>query len=237
MQFTQNASLGYVVEGNPDLRAERSWGLDGGGELDLVRTDDRRLTLEATGHWTRVRDLITTDLVAVEDGVSRYGYVNIGDARTAGVESRLRLALTSSAWRLDLDLGYTWLHARDLHQDAPLPGRPVHQASLRAQLAHEPTGLSFRCRNLLVGERTFGGEEGPIRTEPYLATDVRVEMSLADGRLSIFAGADNLLNNGGVHLTTRPRTFWLGVGARRRPERDGRPSDDPDDPDDPDESN
>lgn len=214
LQFTQNASLGYIVSGNPDLRAEHSWGLDGTTELDLVRTDDRRLTFVATAHWTRVRDLITTDLIDTTEGIGSYGYVNVGDARTAGLESELRLALKERAWRLDLDLGYTRLHARDLGTGRPLPGRSRDQASLRGTFDHEPSGLGLRLRALLAGARTFGGDEGPVRTEPYLALDVRLEKSLGE-HLGVFAGVDNVLNNGGIYLNTRPRTFWVGLTAHR----------------------
>ena len=217
LQFSQNASLGYVVHGNPDLRAEHSWSVDGGARLDLVEVGDTRLVLSATGHWTRVRDLITTDLISVEDGVSRYGYVNIGDARTAGVETGLRFATRGSGGRLDLDVSYTWLHTRDLRSGSPLPGRAAHQASLRARYGHLASGWSALVRSQLMGPRVFGGEEGPVAAEPYLALDLRVAKALAGERLELFAGVDNLLNNGGTHLTTPPRTFWFGVSARRAP--------------------
>lgn len=219
LQFNQNASLGYVVSGNPDLRAEHSWGLDGGAEVDLVRTDDRRLTFVATAHWTRVRDLITTDLLETSDGVSSFGYVNVGDARTAGLESELRLAVKEAAWRLDLDLGYTRLHARDLSEQRTLPGRPRDQASLRATFDHTESGVGLRLRSLLAGEQTFQSDDGPVRTEPSLGLDLRVEKTLGE-RVAVFAGVDNLLNNGGTFLVTRPRTFWVGLSARR-PARDG----------------
>ncbi|MBO6939774.1 MAG: TonB-dependent receptor [Deltaproteobacteria bacterium] len=221
LQFTQNASLGYIVSGNPDLRAEHSWGLDGTGEVDLVRTDDRRLTLVATAHWTRVRDLITTDLIDTNDGISSYGYVNVGDARTAGLESELRLAIQEPGWRVDLDFGYTRLHSRDLQTDDELPGRSRDQASLRATFDHRESGVGVRLRTLLAGARSFSGDDGRVRSEPYLTVDVRLEKSLGE-RLGVFAGVDNLLNNGGIYLTTRPRTYWVGLSAHR-PARGGAP--------------
>jgi len=216
LQFTQNAALGYIVNGNPDLRPEQSWGLDGGVELDLARTEGRRLALHLTGHWTRVRDLITTDLQATEDGVSTYHYVNVGDARTAGLESQLRYATRGSWGRLDVDGSYTWLHARDLQSGDPLPGRARHQASLRVRYAR--SGWSARWRSQLMGARIFNGDDGPLEAEPYLALDLRLAKTIADERLEVFVGVDNVLNNGGVYLTTRPRTFWVGLAARRRPE-------------------
>lgn len=221
LQFTQNASLGYIVAGNPDLRAEHSWGLDGAGEVDLVRTGDRRLTFVATAHWTRVRDLITTDVIDTTGGISSYGYVNVGDARTAGLESELRLAVKEPGWRFDLDLGYTRLHARDLNAQRPLPGRSRDQASLRATFDHEASGVGLRLRTLLAGARTFNADDGPVRSEPYLTVDARIEKSLGD-HLGVFAGVDNLLNNGGIYLNTRPRTFWVGLSAHRPAPEEGR---------------
>ena len=69
-----------------------------------------------------------------------------------------------------------------------------------------------------MGARTFNGDDGPLEAEPYLALDLRLAKTIADERLEVFVGVDNVLNNGGVYLTTRPRTFWVGLSARRRPE-------------------
>jgi hypothetical protein len=69
-----------------------------------------------------------------------------------------------------------------------------------------------------MGARTFTSDDGRVRTDPYLAVDLRLEKTLWGDRIGLFVGVDNLLNNGGLFLTVRPRTFWLGLSARRAPD-------------------
>ncbi|MCU0677697.1 MAG: TonB-dependent receptor [Myxococcota bacterium] len=212
LSFTENASIGYVVVGNEDLRPETSWSVDGAAELRL----SEKVWISATGYWTKVDDLITTDLVEEQDGVSTFTYVNVAAARTRGVETSVRL--TPLAGRrgphgLRLDLGYAFLDADDLGQDRALPGRARHRLSFHARYVHRTAGLQLLWRSQLVGARPFYGDEGRVEAEPYLSLDLRAEKSLGE-HLRAFVGADNVLNNGGVYLSARPRTFWAGVAAR-----------------------
>ncbi|MCB9602567.1 MAG: TonB-dependent receptor [Sandaracinus sp.] len=212
LSFTDNASLGYVVIGNPDLRAETSWSVDGGVEL---RFSDH-VSLSATGYWTKVDDLITTDLVSETDGVSTYTYVNVDAARTRGVETQLRLtplAGSRGPHRVRIDIGYAMLDADDLGRDRALPGRARHRVSFHARYEHRRAGLQLLWRSQLVGERTFYGDEGAVNAEPYLSIDLRAEKSLGD-HVRVFVGADNVLNNAGLYLSAKPRTFWAGLAAR-----------------------
>ena len=218
LQFTENSGIGYVVYGNPDLRPETSWSIDGGPELRLDR-----VWLAATGYVHWVDDLITTDLVEVQDGVSRYGYLNIGRARTRGVETRARIHLLPSrgAHRLRADVSYTFLDARDRESQRALPGRSRHMGTLHLRYEHRTHGLRALVRSSLNGARTFfPNEDEVIEAEPYLSLDLRVEKSVLDGRLRMYAGVDNVMNNGGIYLGARPRTFWFGIAARRGDARD-----------------
>ncbi|MBX3246969.1 MAG: TonB-dependent receptor [Myxococcales bacterium] len=213
LNFNENASIGYVVVGNADLRPESSWSADLGVEVRAHATT----WVSVTAYWNRVADLITTDLVGEEGGVQTFTYVNVGDARTAGVEAMLRLrplATRRGPHRLHVDLGYTYLHARDLVNQRDLPGRARHWGTLHARYRHVKAGFEVLWRSSLTGPRSFTGGDGPVRTESTLALDLRVEKSFADDRYRVFVGADNVLNNGGIYLPLRPRTFWGGVAAR-----------------------
>ncbi|MEM9066907.1 MAG: TonB-dependent receptor [Myxococcota bacterium] len=214
LQFTDNESLGYIVFGNPDLEPETSWSVDGGAELRLGRA-----WLGVTGYATYVDDLITVDLFEVDGAVSRFGYVNVGSARTRGLEAQARFApLRGGDHRFRIDASYTFLDADDRTNNRPLPGRARHAGTLHLRYQHQPSGISALWRSRLSGERIFFDGDERIEAEPFLSLDLRLEKNFAGDRFRIFVGVDNVLNNGGTFLTTRPRTFWFGVAARRRAE-------------------
>ena len=216
LSFTDNASLGYVVYGNDDLDPERAWSVDGGFELRLDR-----VWIAATGFGTWVDDLITTDLIGTQGTVSEYTYVNIDRARTRGIETLARVTPldASHAHHVRVDLGYTFLDADDRTRNRPLPGRARHVGTLHVRYRHRATGFSALWRSRLSGQRVlYDADDQRVETAPFLSLDLRVEKSFLDDRLVTFVGVDNVLNNGGTHLGTRPRTFWLGVAGRRAPE-------------------
>lgn len=218
LSFTDNASIGYVVYGNEDLQPERAWTLDGGFELRLDR-----FWLGATGFGSWVQDLITTDLVATQGTVSEYRYINIGRARTRGLEAMARVrAVESGAHRLRIDLGYTFLDADDRSRSRALPGRARHAGTMHVRY-RGPHGVSALWRSRLSGARVFYDEDTRVVADPFLSLDLRLEKSFLDDHLVAFVGVDNVLNNGGTYLGARPRTFWFGIAGRRTPEDDDRP--------------
>jgi len=212
LNFSDNESIGYVVVGNPDLQPETAWTLNGNVEWRA----HHRVWLAAIAHWSRIDDLITTDVSGEEQsGATRYTYVNIESARTQGVELQVRLRPFDG---FQADVSYTFLDTEDLDTGRPLPGRARHRASVRFAYRHAGTGLRFLWRSQLVGARRFtetdmDGEPAPIETDPFLSLDLRVEKKLGD-HLRLFIGADNVMNNGGIYLGIRPRTFYSGMAAQ-----------------------
>lgn len=213
LNFSDNESIGYVVEGNPDLRPESSWSVNGGIEY----RPHRRVWLALLGHFNRVDDLITTDTVGMrQSGATLYSYINIDEAQTAGGELRLRYRPIDE---FEIDAGYTYLDARNLRDDSRLPGRARHRASLRMVYEHEGSDTRFLWRSQLVGPRAFtarndAGDLEEVFSESYLSLDLRAEKRFGD-HLKLFVGADNVMNNGGVYLGVRPRTYYIGIAAER----------------------
>ena len=211
LQFDDNAALGYVVEGNPDLRPESSWSVDGGFEWRA----HRRAWLNATAFYSRIDDLIGTDVLRENDGVATFGYVNVAEARTRGVELQARLRpVHQGPHRVRVELGYSFLDADDLGQGRALPGRARHRATFQARYRQRELGFDLLWRSQLVGARPFYVDGERIEAEPYLSLDLRLEQAIGD-HLRAFLGADNVLNNGGTYLNVQPRTFWFGLAARR----------------------
>ena len=207
----QNASVGYVVEGNPDLDPETSWGINGSAEWRM----HARLTASVSGFANFVDNLISTTTISASGDSLRFQYVNIAEARTAGGEVSLQ---TRPVDELRIDLAYGFLDAVDQTSGRRLDGRARHRATLKSRYEHASSGLGMTVRAMLVGKRpyTTGTEEDVeptvVETQPYLQLDARVEKAFGD-HWQVFVGVDNALNNGGTYLAVRPRTFLLGLSA------------------------
>ncbi|HPW16880.1 MAG TPA: TonB-dependent receptor [Candidatus Aminicenantes bacterium] len=168
--------------GNPLLRPERSLGWDAGVEQSLA---GGRTVLEVTWFNSSFRDLVTFDYGA--------GYVNIGRARTQGLEVSAKVLPGRNSRLL---ASYTRLSARDLVSGTELPRRPRDKFSAEAGL--RPFGaFDLAVHVLCVGrrlDRDFSAYPYPTTTLPgYVLLDLVITKTLRSG-LEVFARVDNLLN-------------------------------------------
>ena len=123
-----NPAAGYRVSGNPDLRAETARSATAGFEWRF--SPGRVLSVDYFHH--RLRDLIALDgntLSLVGDNTFRY--VNVGSARSQGVEAALSLRFGAG---VEAEASYTFTRARDLEL-----GRPLHRRAI--QLVDRPHAL------------------------------------------------------------------------------------------------
>lgn len=208
----ENAGVGYVVDGNPDLRPETAWNVSGGAETSPIPG----LRLHIDLFYNHLDDMITVGLVqesTSETPMDEYQYVNVSSALTRGGEVGVN-------WRykkyLSVDLGYSYTDTQDLDLERPLDGRSPHRGTFTITGRHPAWGLSATARGELVGPATFfldeeGGTDG-VDTDPYLNLKARVEKSFWKGRLRTFVAVDNLLDAGDalyVHLD--PRAIYGGI--------------------------
>jgi len=179
--------------GNLNLRPERAIGWDAGIEQDILGS---RLRLGLTYFKTLFRDLIDFDFAA--------GYINVGRARTSGVE-----ALAEWRPREDLSLRacYTRLSAIDKATGAPLLRRPRDKFSADVQarlLRRFDTVVSV----LVVGKRL----DRNFSVYPYQDVSLRnyallnaVISTPVTSSLDLFLRLDNITN-------TRYEMVW-GYGT------------------------
>ena len=172
----------YGPIGNTGLRPERSLGWDAGIEQALL---DGRLSLEAAYFRNDYRDLVDFDF--------SLGYVNIGQARTSGIE-------LSADWRpregARLRASYTRLAAKDLDAGTPLLRRPRDKAGL--ELGWAPArkwdlGLSASY----IGRRTDSDFSVSPARKASLGPDVLLDAVVAFAplsRLEIFVRAENIFD-------------------------------------------
>lgn len=204
-----HSGLGYILEGNPELAPETSWGLNG----DVTWIPRQGLTLRAGGFANWVRDLIDVDPRPIRSsgGVDTYTYWNIARARTSGVE--LSATFQAAAW-LRAEAGYAYLWTRNDTAEQPLAGRPPHtaQAALRADLP-----LQFELVARLRTVTSAFVEEG-VRSPGFSTLDARLARPLWPSSQA-YVGVRNLLDaqkdpsRRGDHRPIEGRTVYLGVVA------------------------
>jgi outer membrane receptor for ferrienterochelin and colicins len=209
----ENPSVGYIVNGNPALGAERSRGLD----ISVEWTPLREAVFTAAFYRNDLDGMITTVTVS-DDPVSGtvFSYGNIARARTQGVE--LRGAFQPLRW-LRLLAGYAFLETRDESLNRPLEGRPAHRITSGIQLDHQETGLGANVRSAVSLDRVVfrdlnaDGTEEALWLDALAQLDVRVSWAFAE-HFELSLGIDNLFDAGDAYLSLRPRTYWLGARAR-----------------------
>jgi len=206
-----NPGAGYIVEGNPELDPETSISAQSGGEWQAARW----LWLSADGYVNRLRGMITT--VARPDdgsGMLRFGYDNIGRARTAGVE----LYAIAGRGRAALELGWALTRTRDLDAGHPLEGIPAQRVTVTLRWRDPRELLDAFVAATLTGHRPFYLSEDP---QQATLTDRRVELRARIGKrfrggLGGFLGIDNALDAGDAMLDRiPPRTLYAGVELHR----------------------
>jgi outer membrane receptor for ferrienterochelin and colicins len=211
-----NPSAGYRVTGNPGLVPETSRGLTVGF---LVRAGSFA-QLEAHAFANSLRNLITTDTTSSAVGQSLFSYVNIGAARTRGLEAVFGLRVLR---HFALDVSYTLSDTLDRARQRPLPGKPLHHGSLRLQFHHRRAGTMAQVRIGVPGRQQYyvdddgDGVDEVVRLAPYATLDLRVAQDIFRGRMSLFLGVDNLLDAGdALYLPLVPRAFYGGFTVRHR---------------------
>ncbi len=200
---------GYRITGNPDLRPEKSWGVN----ADASWTPTKTMAYRASTFVNWVDDLIDLDLAngQVTNNVASYSYTNFGRARTAGgqVDARFRPAAWITA---ETSYAYTW--TRDDVNDRPLPARPPHAvtSSLRIDGPWK-TELYVRARVV-----TNAFLDVDLRAPGYQTVDARIGRALWP-RAQAYVGALNLLDvrqEPGRLGDTRPplgRILYVGIKA------------------------
>ncbi|OGD11949.1 MAG: hypothetical protein A2W20_07185 [Candidatus Aminicenantes bacterium RBG_16_66_30] len=198
--FAPETSWGPV--GNPDLNPERVTGFDAGIEQRLA---GGRVVLGLTWFDNRFRDLVDFDFAA--------GYVNIGRARTKGLEVS---AEARPADGVRLSASYTRLTARDLDAGADLLRRPQDKlaAGVEARLFGR---FDLAVAAVWVGRRPdLDFSAYPYRTVilgGYVLLDAALTAPLGSG-LELFVRAANILDSRYEAVWgygTLGRTFRTGV--------------------------
>lgn len=210
----ENPSVGYVVDGNPDLGAETSHGVD----VAVEWRPERWLQMSAAFFRNDVEEMIA--IVTVEDDPGRGGtlfsYDNVQSAWTMGLEASAQLRIEDY---LRLTAGYTLTETYEGENDRHLEGRARHRFSLSSRLAYEPWEMSLVARAALLVDRVYyvdvdgDGSEEEIWPGPVPQIDLRIAKTFTR-HLELFVGIDNLVDAGDRFTVLRPFTVYGGARGR-----------------------
>ena len=211
----ENPSVGYVVDGNPDLKPETSRSAQGGVEWQATPW----LWLSGSGYYNSLHDLITAITQPGDgSGTIHFSYGNVGRARTAGFDANAML----SHGRLGLELGYALTRGRDLDEDRPLEGVPAQRFTAAVRWRDPDHGFDAFAAAVVTGHRPFYLSDDPQQatlSERRFELRARVAKrftGLWGGSIGAFLGVDNLLDAGDNQLNRiPPRTLYTGVELHR----------------------
>lgn len=211
----QNPGVGYVVEGNPALRPERSWSVNVSGEWRPVTP----LTVSANLFHNELTDLIQPISNGTNEAgqLTRYLYTNIDRAFTQGLESSVRVMPLPN---LSFDVSYMLLNAINRATGQQLEGRSAHRGSADVRVQLFDARVKATLRSSLSSPRPFyttvDAAGAPVATwsAPLATLDANVTFT-PFRQLTLGVLAENLLNSGDALLQTmQPRTFMLTAAAR-----------------------
>lgn len=207
----ENPSVGYVVDGNPELSAESAHSYD----LSLEFQPHRGISIYAAGFRNDLRDMIAVVTISDGAGETTFGYDNLERARTQGVESQVTI---EPRREITLSSGYTWTDTWNGENDRKIEGQAPHLFTARLRLAHNPTELLFVARSSLsVGRPYYIEDDEGVGEEtvasPLAQVDLRLSKSFGRA-FELFCGVDNLLNAGDEFALLLPRQYYAGLRGR-----------------------
>lgn len=208
----ENSGVGYVVEGNQELKPETSYSAQGGAEWQVKPW----LWVGGDAFFNRLTDMIF--IVSKPDdgsGMLRFSYDNIGRARTYGFETYA----VAGKGRAAVELGYAMTRTRDLDADRPLEGVPQHRVTGTLRWRDKKEGVEAFVGAVGTGHRPlFRDAEDPQRvtsTDRRIEVRARIAKRFGNG-IGGFIGIENALDAGDLELDRiRPRTMYAGVEAHR----------------------
>ncbi len=203
-----NPAAGYEIRGNPDLVPESSWAYSLGTTWAL----GSGIVLDVDLYRNDIDDLIETvvdEEASSEGGLLVFTPINVGSARTQGVELAARWA--GGPWHASL--GYNYLDARNRTNDIPLSGRSPNTALFRLTrlwqwLEGMRVDVTGRYTDVapLVSVDDAGNVSESTAQEAFLAWDAQVALSVTP-YMELSVGGDNLFDQ-------RPEG-WAGAVERR----------------------
>ncbi|MEM9865049.1 MAG: TonB-dependent receptor [Myxococcota bacterium] len=200
----ENPTVGYVVDGNENLDAERSHSVD----VSADWVPNEHFGLGAAFFRNDLSQMITVVTAGTSAQGIQFSYGNIASAWTMGAELNTRFRLDE---RLDVRVGYAYTRSQDEEQDRALEGRATHRLNTRVSSRIPVLDLDLTARLVVQFDRVFYDADGNrLDIDPLAQLDLRAGRSIGE-HVELFVGLDNVLSAGDAFAALLPRTFYGGV--------------------------
>ncbi|WP_428406905.1 TonB-dependent receptor plug domain-containing protein [Hyphococcus sp.] len=163
----------FGVTPNPDLRPEKAEGFDAG--VEKLFGENGRQRLAVTFFHTRVDEQIDFDL-------AQYGYYNIAETRSRGVEVEGDFKLGP---RLSANLTYSFTDAVDLSTDTQLLRQPKHKGT--AVITYIPVDDLTVAASVIVNGRE---NDSPAPNDAFVRLDLRAAYRFTEA-LELYGRVEN----------------------------------------------
>jgi iron complex outermembrane receptor protein len=207
-----HAAAGTYDEGNPNLKAETSRGLDG-----VLRVQSARVDGELAAFYNRIDSYVTADITGdttVDGDVVPLNRFAQSDAALKGVEGQLEVTVLPQ-----LVLGVMGDMVRgELKDGTPLPFMPAARLGGSARWKGRRFSLGGELRHGFAQRRVpppaVENDPSAIPTDAYTVLDLSAGFDItAGGRLhSIVLRADNVTDEQYLDATSRIKSFALQPG-------------------------
>ncbi len=204
-----HSAIGYKVLGNVNLRPESSTSYQLGMEMTGA---DQSYHLDLNFYRNDIRDLISVVDAGLNNGIMIFQYDNIGHARTQGVETTLRVPITS---RLSANVGYTYLDATDRQTGKQLVLRPKNMVKAGLDL-NLPSWRSRLGVYLNWEDKQFADDANTLVSPAWTHLDLRWDSKITHN-LSLYVGVNNLTDihrnaaNPADYRPLEPRYVYAGL--------------------------
>lgn len=192
-----------MAGGNPTLRPQKTIAY----EIGVTQMITERVTASLTFFYNDIEDLIDR----IKDPVTKDKiYVNIGEARTQGIEFSVGADITDAFWA---GLNYTYMSTKDKEAGRELEARPRHRANLDLRYRF-PFGLTTTMQASYTQRQYYEDNDyNWVKGPDYFLLNARVEQVLGskwgvEGR--VYAEVQNITDKfyyESEHLT--PGRTWL----------------------------
>lgn len=196
-----NATVGYVVDGNPDLVPETSTNVTAGVEWSAARAYAR-----VQAYANHFDHFIESVEEADSGSLEQFTYGNVAEGVTRGVDVESGVAIG----RVGVDASYGYVYAHDESADLPLLGVTPRSAKLAVHASGpwrlEPSVTLLYWSKAPAEQTTVGFNTVTAYRDPFTRVDARIARAVGAG-VEAQVGVQNLFD-------ARPAD-WPGITERQ----------------------
>ena len=201
-----------VTQANPDLKAERLTGGEGGASVSAF---DRKLNARGTFFWSEIARPIANITLSVTPELITRRRQNLGRTRSLGLEAEAEARLTrvlalSSSYQF-VDATVEEFPANQALEGLLIPQVPRHQLTFQLRYSN-PEHAIVGVQGRFVGDQ-FDDDQNQLKLDHYFTLDALVSRPVGHG-VELFAAAENLLDRRYTIGRTPVRTVGPPLLAR-----------------------